>query len=185
KYGLEKYDVVETPMVKRSKLDEDLKGTQVDPTHYRSIVGSPMYLIVSRPDLVFAICICTRYQAKPTEKHLTTVKWVSWYLKGTINMGMWYPKDNGFELTAFAYIDDACCQNSRNSTSRSAQFLGEKLEQVENEIVELYFVKTAYELADIFTKAIAREHFEFLINCLGMQSIMLEELKSLAELEEE
>ncbi|GJT62266.1 hypothetical protein Tco_1005799 [Tanacetum coccineum] len=58
-------------------------------------------------------------------------------------------------------------------------------EQVENEIVELYFVKTAYQLVDIFTKALGRERFEFLLNRLGMQSITPEELKSLAESEEE
>ncbi|GJR99389.1 hypothetical protein Tco_0315898 [Tanacetum coccineum] len=91
------------------------------------MVGSLMYLTASRPDLVFAVCMCARYQAKPTEKHLTAVKWVFWYLKGTINMGLWYSKDNGFDLTAFADADHAGCQDLRKSTSGSAQFLGEKL----------------------------------------------------------
>ncbi|GJT12428.1 retrovirus-related pol polyprotein from transposon TNT 1-94 [Tanacetum coccineum] len=74
KYGLENSDVVDTPMVERSKLDEDLQGTLVDPTSYRSMVSSLMYLTASRPDLVFVVCMCARYQEKPTEKHLTTVK---------------------------------------------------------------------------------------------------------------
>ncbi|GJU88110.1 hypothetical protein Tco_1300533 [Tanacetum coccineum] len=191
KYGLEQCDALETPMVERSKLNVDLKGTQVDPTHYLSMVFR-----------------C---------------------LKGTINMGTWYPKDTGFDLTNFENADNVGCQDSRKSTSGSAQFMGEKLltdygfdynkiplycdsksaialscntvqysktkhiavryhfikEQVENEIVELYFVKMDYQLADIFTKALAREHFEFLINRLGMQSIMLEELKHLEWLDEE
>ncbi|GJR80765.1 hypothetical protein Tco_0151550 [Tanacetum coccineum] len=111
------------------------------------------------------------------------------YLKGTINMGLWYPKDTRFDLTAFVDADHAGCHLPRFKEEYFGKctVFGRKVsqEQVENEIVELYFVKTAYELADIFTKAIAIEHFEFLINCLGMQSIMLEELKSLAELEEE
>ncbi|GJX00298.1 hypothetical protein Tco_0184211 [Tanacetum coccineum] len=76
KYGLKNSDVVDTPMVERSKLDEDPQGTPVDPTRYRSMVSSLMYLTTSRPDLVFVVCMCARYQAKPTEKHLTAVKWV-------------------------------------------------------------------------------------------------------------
>ncbi|GJR72965.1 hypothetical protein Tco_0085330 [Tanacetum coccineum] len=204
-YGLDQCDAVDIPMVGQSKLDEVPNKTLVDPTRYRGMVGSLMYLTASRPDLVFSICMCVRYQAKPTEKHLTAVKWVFRYLKGTINMGLWYPKHPGFNLTTFD-ADHASCQDSRRSTSRSAQFLGEKLvswsfkkqktkhitvryhfikEQVENEVVELYFFKTDYQLADIFTKALIRERFEFLINRLGMQSITTEELKRLAESDEE
>ncbi|GJV47920.1 integrase, catalytic region, zinc finger, CCHC-type containing protein [Tanacetum coccineum] len=190
----------------RSKLDEHLNGTTVDPTCYRGMVGSLMYLTASRPDLVFAVYMCARYHARPTEKHLTTVKRVFRYLKGTINMGLWYLKDTRFDLTAFADANHAGFHDTRRSTSGSSQFLGEKLvrctvqhsrtkhiavhyhfikEQVENEVVELYFVKTAYQLADIFTKALARERFEFLINHLGMQGITPKVLKLLAESDEE
>ncbi|GKC90969.1 hypothetical protein Tco_1151618 [Tanacetum coccineum] len=70
------YDAVDTPMVKRSKLDEDPQGIQVVPTRYCTMVGSLMYIIASHPDLVFAVCMCAWYQAKPTKKHLTMVKWV-------------------------------------------------------------------------------------------------------------
>ncbi|GJU61313.1 retrovirus-related pol polyprotein from transposon TNT 1-94, partial [Tanacetum coccineum] len=86
KYGFKKYDAVDIPMVGQSKLDEDPNRTSVDPTRYRGMVESLMYLTASRPDLVFVICMCARYQAKPTERHLTTVKLVFRYLKGTINM---------------------------------------------------------------------------------------------------
>ncbi|GJX84771.1 retrovirus-related pol polyprotein from transposon TNT 1-94 [Tanacetum coccineum] len=110
-----------------SKLDEGPNRTLVDPTHYRGMVGSLMYLTTSRPDLVFVVCMCAWYQAKPTEKYLTAVKRVFLYLKGTINIGMWYPRDTGFNLTAFVDVDHACCQDSRKSTLGSAQFLGEKL----------------------------------------------------------
>ncbi|GKF38415.1 hypothetical protein Tco_0118476 [Tanacetum coccineum] len=108
-------------------------------------------------------------------------------------MGLWYPKDTGFNLTAFADADHAVCQDSRRSTS-GMQYSRTKhivvryhfiKEQVENEVVEVYFVKTNYQLADIFTKALARERFEFLINRLGMQSITPKELKRLAESDEE
>ncbi|GJY19147.1 hypothetical protein Tco_0390638 [Tanacetum coccineum] len=77
KYGLEQCDAVDIPMVERSKLDEDPNGTPIDPTRYQGMVGSLMHLTASRPNLVFVVCICARYQAKPTEKHLTAVKRVA------------------------------------------------------------------------------------------------------------
>ncbi|GKF70196.1 hypothetical protein Tco_0203253 [Tanacetum coccineum] len=88
------------------------------------MVGSLIYLTASRPDLVFAVCMCARYQAKPTKNHLEAIKCIFRYLKGTINMGLWYPKDNAMSLTAYADADHAGCQDSRRNTSRSAQFLG-------------------------------------------------------------
>ncbi|GJR65967.1 hypothetical protein Tco_0012032 [Tanacetum coccineum] len=91
------------------------------------MVGSLMYLSASRPDIVFAVCMCARYQAKPTEMHLTAIKRIFRYLKGTIHMGLWYPKDSGFELKAFADADYAGCHDTRRSTSGSAQFLGHRL----------------------------------------------------------
>ncbi|GJS86204.1 reverse transcriptase domain-containing protein, partial [Tanacetum coccineum] len=81
----------------------------------------------SRPDLVQAVCYCARYQARPTQKHLKEVKRIFKYLKGTINMGLWYPKDSGFELTAFSDADHAGCLDTRKSTSGGIQFLGDKL----------------------------------------------------------
>ncbi|GJV87769.1 hypothetical protein Tco_1531707 [Tanacetum coccineum] len=81
----------------RTSLDADLHRTPVDATHYRGIIGSLMYLTSSRPDLIYAVCLCARYQAKPTEKHLNAVKRIFRYLKGTINMGLWYSKDTGKE----------------------------------------------------------------------------------------
>ncbi|GJX36456.1 retrovirus-related pol polyprotein from transposon TNT 1-94 [Tanacetum coccineum] len=207
KYGLDQCDAVDIPMVRQSKLDEDPNGTLVDPTHYQGMVRSLMYLTASRPDLVFVVCVCAWYQAKPIEKHLIAVKRVFWYLKGTINMGLWYLRDTGFNITDFADADHAGCPDSMKSTSGTAQFLEEKLmrsqltdygfdynkiplysdsqsaitlscntvqhsrtkhvvvryhfikEQVENGVVELSFVKIAYQLVDIFTKALARERF--------------------------
>ncbi|GJV65808.1 hypothetical protein Tco_1476636 [Tanacetum coccineum] len=86
-----------------------------------------MYLTSSRPDLVQAICYYARYQARPTEKHLKEVKRIFKYLKGTINMGLWYPKDSGFELTTFSNADHAECLDTRKSTYGGIQFLGDKL----------------------------------------------------------
>ncbi|GJZ49747.1 retrovirus-related pol polyprotein from transposon TNT 1-94 [Tanacetum coccineum] len=123
KYGLLTTDFVDTPLVEKSKLDEDLQGKQVDATLYRGMIGSLMYLTSSRPDLIYAVCLCARYQAKPTEKHLQAVKRIFRYLKGTINMGLWYSKDTDMSLTVYADAYHTGCQDTRRSTSGSAQFL--------------------------------------------------------------
>ncbi|GKA60222.1 retrovirus-related pol polyprotein from transposon TNT 1-94 [Tanacetum coccineum] len=82
-------DSVDTPMVEKNNLDEDIQGTLVDVILYRGMIGSLMYLTSSRPDLIYAACLCAWYQAKTTEKHLYAVKQIFRYLKGTINMGLW------------------------------------------------------------------------------------------------
>ncbi|GJX16648.1 retrovirus-related pol polyprotein from transposon TNT 1-94 [Tanacetum coccineum] len=229
KYGLSTTDSVDTPMIENKKLDEDLQGKPIDATLYRGMIGSLMYLTASRPDLNYVVCLCARYQAKPTEKHLQAVKRIFLYLNGTINMGLWYSKYTDMSPTTYADADHAGCQDTRHSTSGSAQFLGHKLvrsqltdygfqfnkiplycanksaialccnnvqhsrekhidiryhfikEQVENGIVELYFVWTEYQLADIFTKPLPRERFNFLIEKLGMRSMSPKMLKRLAK----
>ncbi|GJU97443.1 retrovirus-related pol polyprotein from transposon TNT 1-94 [Tanacetum coccineum] len=207
KYGLHSTDSVDTPMIENKKLDEDLQGKHVDATLYHGMIRSSMFLTSSRLDLNHAVCLCARYQAKPTEKHLQAVKWIFQYLNTTINMGLWYSKDTDMSLTAYADSDHVGCQDTRRSTSGSAQFLGDKLvswssknqkstaistkhidiryhfikEQVENGIVELYFIRTEYQLANIFTKPLPRERFNFLIDKLGMKNMSLETLTRLAK----
>nr|GEV83027.1 putative ribonuclease H-like domain-containing protein [Tanacetum cinerariifolium] len=226
-----------------------------------NMVGALMYLTASRPDIMHATCYCARYQAKPTEKHLTAVKRIFWYLKDTIHMGIWYPKDTGFELTTFSDSDHAGCLDSRKSTSGGIQFLGDdKLvswsskkqdctlmssteaeyvslsaccaqvlwmrtqltdygfyfdkipmycdsnasiaiscnpiqhsrtkhidvryhfikEKVKKGIVELFFVGTKYQLADLFTKALPKERFKYLVRRLCMRCLTPDELEVLA-----
>ncbi|GJU04346.1 copia protein [Tanacetum coccineum] len=106
-------------------LKEDV--TSVDETIYHSMIGALMYLTSSRPDIVHATCLCARYQAKITKKHLKEVKRIFCYLWGTINMGLWYTKDSGFELTGFSDADYAGCKDTFKSTSGGTQFLGKKL----------------------------------------------------------
>nr|GFB03145.1 copia protein [Tanacetum cinerariifolium] len=91
------------------------------------MIGALMYLTSSRPALVYATCLCARYQAKPTKKHLKEVKRIFCYLRATVNTGLWYTKDSGFELTGFSDADYAVCNDTFKSTSGGAQFLGEKL----------------------------------------------------------
>nr|GFA07446.1 retrovirus-related Pol polyprotein from transposon TNT 1-94 [Tanacetum cinerariifolium] len=109
KYGFESCDPVDTPMVEKSKLDEDREWKAMDPSHYRGMIGTLLYLTPSRPDLQFAICMCAQYQARPTEKQVHAVKRIFRYLRGTINRGLWYPNDSFVALTAFADADHAGC----------------------------------------------------------------------------
>ncbi|GJV16902.1 retrovirus-related pol polyprotein from transposon TNT 1-94 [Tanacetum coccineum] len=244
-------------------VDQD-KPSQVY-TLKKALYGLKQAPRACRPDLLYAVCLCARYQAKPTEKHLNMVKLIFRYLNETIKMGLWYSKDTGMSLTAYTDANLAGCQDTRRNTSRSAQFLGDKLvswslkkqkcttisstsaeyvalsgccaeilwmrsqltdygfqfnkiplycdnksvialccnnvqhsrarhidvryhfikEQVENRIVELYFVQTEYQLADIFTKPLPRERVNFLIDKLGMRSMSPKMLKPLTEEEDE
>nr|GEU31882.1 reverse transcriptase domain-containing protein [Tanacetum cinerariifolium] len=150
------------------------------------------YAATSRLDLVFAVCMCARYHDKPTKKHLEAVKWVFRYLQGTVNMGLWYSKDINMALTAYADADHAgcqdtrrnycyvynhiplywdnksaialCCNNVHHSQSKHIDIRHHFIrEQVVNKVVELYFVRTEYQLADIFTKPLPRKRFEFIV----------------------
>ncbi|GJV71655.1 retrovirus-related pol polyprotein from transposon TNT 1-94 [Tanacetum coccineum] len=259
KHNMDNCHSIGTPLATKPKLDVDLSGEPVDQSDYRSKIGSLMYLTSSRPDLVQAVCYCARYQARPTQKHLKEVKRIFKYLKGTINMGLWYPKDSGFELTAFSDADHAGCLDTRKSTSGGIQFLGDKLvswmskkqnctamssaeaeyvalsascaqvmwmrtqlqdygfnynkiplycdsqsaiaiscnpvqhsrtkhihtryhfikEQVENGIIELYFVRTEYQLADMFTKALPEDRFKYLVRRIGMRCLTPADLEVL------
>ncbi|GKB76014.1 hypothetical protein Tco_0942909 [Tanacetum coccineum] len=247
-------------MATKPKLDADLSGEPIDQTDYRSKISSLMYLTSSRPDIVQAVCYCARYQERLTKKHLKEVKRIFRYLRGTINMGLWYPKNSGFELTDFSYADHVGCIDTRKSMSGGIQFLGDKLvswmskkqdciamssaeaeyvalsascaqvmwmrtqlkdygfnynkimlyydsqsaieiscnpvqhsrtkhihtryhfikEQVENGIIELYFVITEYQLANTFTKALLEDRFQYFVRRIGMRCLTPAELEVLA-----
>ncbi|GJX35526.1 retrovirus-related pol polyprotein from transposon TNT 1-94 [Tanacetum coccineum] len=187
-YGLKQAphacDFVDTPMVEKNKLDADLQGTPVDATQYRGMIGSLMYLTSSRPDLIYAVCLCSRYQAKPTERHLHAL--CSHPLDET------QLTDYGFTFNKIPLYSDnksaiaLCCNNVQHLRAKliDVRYYFIK-KQVENGIVELYFVRTKYQLADIFTKPLPRERFNFLIENLSMRSMSPETLKSLAEEEDE
>ncbi|GKB06469.1 retrovirus-related pol polyprotein from transposon TNT 1-94 [Tanacetum coccineum] len=243
KHGMTSCDSIGTPMATKP-LDADFSGTPVDQMKYHSMVGALIYLTASRPDIVHATCYCARYQARLIKKHLKEVKRIFRYLKNTISMGLWYPNDTGFELTAFSDSDHVDCLDTRKSTPGGIQFLGgDKLvswsskkqdctsmstteaeyvslsaccaqvlwlrtqltdygfhfdkipmycdskaaiaiscnpvqhsctkhidvryhfikEQVEKGIVELFFVGTEYQLADLFTKALPEDRFKYLV----------------------
>ncbi|GKC56942.1 retrovirus-related pol polyprotein from transposon TNT 1-94 [Tanacetum coccineum] len=176
KYGIETCEPADTSMVEKSKADEDPQGKAVDPTRYRGMIDTLMYLTASRPDLVFVVCMCARYQAKPTKNHLhaTLTMRVAKILE---KIPLYYDNKSVIAL---------CCNNVQHSRSKHIDIRHHFIkEQVENRVVELYFVRTEYQLADIFTKPLARERLEFLIKKLGMQSMSPETLKKLADEEEE
>ncbi|GJU32975.1 copia protein [Tanacetum coccineum] len=238
-----------------------IRGTPTDQTTYRRMIGGLMYLTASRPDIAFATFVCARYQARPTVKHLKEVKRIFRYLRQSYNMGLWYPKDSGFELIAYSDADHAGCKDDCKSTSGGVQFLGGKLvswsskkqdctamstaeaeyvslsaccaqviwmrtqlldygfkynripmycdsksaiaiscnpvqhsktkhidiryhfikEHVERGTVEIYFVGTEYQLADLFTKALPKERFEYLVHRIGMRCMTPTQLESLTK----
>nr|GEV24845.1 uncharacterized mitochondrial protein AtMg00810-like [Tanacetum cinerariifolium] len=127
RFRMENCDTVPISMVEQAKLKLNLVRKPVDHTIYRSMIGSLMYLTLSHPDIMFATCMCARYQANPNEHHVSAIKRIFRYLKGTINLGLWYPKDSGFDLTVYSDAGHAGCHLDRKSTSGSFQFLGDKL----------------------------------------------------------
>nr|GEX25257.1 hypothetical protein [Tanacetum cinerariifolium] len=187
KYRKESCDPVGTQVEIKDKLDLDQNGTPVDATIYHSMIGALMYLTSSRPNIVNATCLCARYQAKPTEKHLKEVKRIFRYLRGTVNMGLWYTKDSGFELTGFSDADYAgsiaisCNPVQHSRTKHIAVRYHFIKEQVEKGTIELYFVKTDYQLANLFTKALPADRFNYMVRRLGMRSLSPQELDRLAK----
>ncbi|KAL8132932.1 hypothetical protein AgCh_008421 [Apium graveolens] len=249
KFGMQDCSSASTPMATATKLDKDT-GKSVDITDYRGMIGSLLYLTASRPDIMYATCLCARFQADPREPHLTAVKRIFKYLKGTADLGLWYPRESDFKLIGYSDADFAGCKIDRKSTSGSCQFLGGRLvswfskkqksiststaeaeyiivgsccaqilwmknqlldygltyfkipiycdnqsaiamtgnpvqhsmtkhisiryhfirEHVDEGTVELHFVPTDQQLADIFTKPLCEATFTRLVNELGMVS---------------
>ncbi|GJS71032.1 retrovirus-related pol polyprotein from transposon TNT 1-94 [Tanacetum coccineum] len=212
KHGLDECVSMSTPMA-TERLDADLQGTPTDQMTYRRMIGGLMYLTASHPDIAFATFVCARYQARPTVKHLKEVKRIFRYLRQSYNMGLWYPKDFGFELIAYSDADHAGCKHGCKSASEGLHISSGMLvmrtqildyliqihripmycdsksdiaiscnpvqhsktkhidiryhfikEHVEKVTIELYFVGTEYQLANLFTKALLKERFEYLVH---------------------
>ena len=114
---MDKAKPIDTPISPNTRLDADLNGQDVDATMYRGMIGSLLYLTASRPDIMFSVCLCARFQANPKESHLTEVKRILRYLKGNDNLCLWYPRNSGFELVGFTDADFAGHLVDRKSTS--------------------------------------------------------------------
>ncbi|GJR55823.1 retrovirus-related pol polyprotein from transposon TNT 1-94 [Tanacetum coccineum] len=128
---LKKYDIngslVKTPMVPTNNLGTDLNGKAVNETKYRGMIGSIMYLTASRPDNQFSTCLCARYQANFKESYLIVVKRIFRYLKGTLNLGLWYLKCSSFDLKGYSDSNYVGCNMDKKSTLGTYQLLRGKL----------------------------------------------------------
>ncbi|GJX72036.1 retrovirus-related pol polyprotein from transposon TNT 1-94 [Tanacetum coccineum] len=127
KYEISDNSLVKTPMVPPNNLGPDLAGKPVNKTSYKGMIGSLMYLTATRPDIQFSTVLCARYQSNPKESHLTTVKRILRYLKGTPTLGLYYPKCSGFDLKEYSDSDYASCNMDKKSTLGACQILGGKL----------------------------------------------------------
>ncbi|KAK2975598.1 hypothetical protein RJ640_003035, partial [Escallonia rubra] len=128
RFDMEASNAFDTPMSSSLKIDKDEKGKDVDIKRYRGIIGSLLYLTASRPDIMFSVCLCARFQACPKESHLIAVKRILRYLKGTHDLGLWFPRNTSFfDLISYSDADYAGCKTERKSTNGGYQFLGHSL----------------------------------------------------------
>ncbi|GJR05655.1 putative ribonuclease H-like domain-containing protein [Tanacetum coccineum] len=123
KFRFTEVKTASTPMETQKPLLKDENGKEVDVHMYRSMIGSLMYLTSSRPDIMFAVCACARYQVNPKVSHLHVVKRIFRYLKGQPELGLWYPKDSHFDLVAYTDSDYDGASLDRKSTTGGCQFL--------------------------------------------------------------
>jgi hypothetical protein len=251
RFQMEDSKPVGTPMVTGCKLRKDDDSPDVDQSSYRSMIGSLLYITTSRPDIMHVVGMVGRYQAAPKQSHLQAVKRIFRYLKETMTYGLWYPRNQNLQLTAYSDADWANCVDERKSTSGGAFFLGDSLvawlskkkgsislstteaeyivaatcctqvlwmiqtladlevkytapipihcdntsaisvsknpvfhsktkhipikyhflrEQVTNQIVQVHYIPTTEQIADIFTKPLAKTPFEYLRQKLGVIS---------------
>ena len=124
KFGLEESKPMKTPMSSDTKLTKEEACESVDSTKYRGMIGSLLYLTASRPDIMFSVCLCARFQEDPKTSHLEAVKRIFRYIKGTTHLGLWYPKGTGIETVVYADSDHAGDYVDRKSTSGVCTFVG-------------------------------------------------------------
>jgi len=127
KFGMDDAKAISTPMGTNGSPDSDTSGNMVDKKLYQSMIGSLLYVTTSRPNVMFSVCICARFQASPRESHLKATKRIVRYLKHTQNVGLWNPKDAKFELIGYSDSDYVECNVERGSTSSMCQLLGRSL----------------------------------------------------------
>nr|GEW35578.1 hypothetical protein [Tanacetum cinerariifolium] len=124
KFGLEESKPIKTPMSSDTKLTKDEECESVDSTKYRGMIGSLLYLIASRPNIMFGVCLCARFQEAPKTSHLEVVKRIFRYIKGTTHLGLWYPMGTGIETVVYAESDHAGDYVEGKSTSGICTFAG-------------------------------------------------------------
>jgi hypothetical protein len=127
KFCMDKSKAISIPMGTNGNLDSDASGNMVDQKLYRSMIESLLYVTASRPDVMFSVCMCARFQASPRESRLKATKRILRYLKYTQNISLWYPKGAKFELVGYSDSDYVGCKVERKSTSGTCQLLKRSL----------------------------------------------------------
>jgi len=124
KFGMDTTKEASTPIGTSCYLDKDESRIEVNQTMFRGMIGSFLYLIASRPDIMQFLCVCARFQANPKESHLTVVKRILKYLKGTACFGLWYPSRVSPSLIGYFDVDYGGCKIDRKSSSGTCHLLG-------------------------------------------------------------
>jgi hypothetical protein len=127
KFNMAELKPISTSMSSAVSLDPDKDGEAVDQREYRSMIGSHLYLTVTRPDIQFAVGLCVHFQASPLSLHRMAVQRIFRYLKHTFEFGIWYSASSSLDLVGFSDADFAGCGIDRKSTSRTYHFLGSSL----------------------------------------------------------
>ncbi|KAD2805333.1 hypothetical protein E3N88_38710 [Mikania micrantha] len=157
KFDMNDCKIISTPMATSPGICPDDNGEPVDQTLYRCMIGSLMYLTASRPDIMYATCVCARYQSAPKQSHLSFVKRILRYLKGTPVLGIWYPANQICKLVGFTDSDYDGCSLTRKSTSGGCQFFvgclvswqSKKQTSVSNSTAEAEYIAAAHCTAQI------------------------------------
>nr|GEW71325.1 hypothetical protein [Tanacetum cinerariifolium] len=163
KYGMETCDPIGTPMEIKDKLDLDQNRTLVDAMKYHSMIVTLMYLTSSKPDILHATCLCARYQAKPIEKLLKETQLTDYGFHFN-KIPIYYDSKSAIAIS--------CSPVQHSRTKRIVVCYHFIKEHVEKGTIELYFVKTDYQLAHLFTKALLVDRFNYLVHRLGMPACL-------------
>ncbi|GKA30806.1 hypothetical protein Tco_0717111 [Tanacetum coccineum] len=127
KFDFARVKTASTLIETQKSLTKDEEAANVDVHLYRSMIGSLMYLTASRPDIMFAVCACSRFQVTLKTSHLNAVKRIFRYLKGKPKLGLWYPRVSSFDIESYSKSDYARANLDRKSTTGGCQFLGRRL----------------------------------------------------------
>ncbi|GJR36685.1 hypothetical protein Tco_1212369 [Tanacetum coccineum] len=196
KFGFSSIRTASTSMETNKDLTKDEDGEDVDVHLYRSMIGSLMYLTSSRPDIMFSVCACSRFQFQPKVSHLNAVKRIFRYLKGQPKLGLWYPKDSPFILEAFSYSDYAGASLDRKSTTGGCQFIGSRLISwkckkqtvVANSTTEVEYIAASHCCGEVngvsaadytqvlFGLKLEGKHDDQLLNTVGLSFLYLKKL---------
>ena len=127
KFEMQNCKDASTPMSTSCYMDANLDGRAVDKTKFRGLIGSFLYLTTSKADIMFIVCLCARFQSNPKESHFKAAKRILKYLKGTTNVGLWYPSHSPINLVGYSDSDFEGCKLDRKSTSGTCHLLRESL----------------------------------------------------------